>query len=87
MKVEFYENNRFWVTSETVIGRKYLVDICGPDGWPCCACKNFRIEIQPKLEAGIKVAKPFCKHLRAVVYWLGRRVVEEMIRNAKKAEK
>ena len=81
MTVTPYEDFRFKVSSETTRGKKYLVDICGPDGFPCCDCEHFRVRIQPKLAVGIRATEKYCKHLDAVVIFLGQRVVEQMRTN------
>jgi hypothetical protein len=71
MKVIPYEDCRFFVTSETDPEKRYLVDCAEMK----CDCINFQTRIGPRRAQGEKV---MCKHMLAVTYWLGFRVMKDM---------
>lgn len=83
LAVRHFESTRFYVESETVKGRSYLVDLKPEQGFPMCNCKDFQTRIEPKLSRGIFMEKEdqHCKHIVAIVWFLGERCLEEIVKD------
>jgi hypothetical protein len=77
MRVIPWEHGRFWVTSETDAGKRYLVDLMEYNGQMKCDCENYRIALESKNLRGQ------CKHCNEVLMFLGRAVVKEMLKTMK----
>ena len=82
LKVEPKESMRFHVSSADGDGSFYLVDMGENDGNGMCQCVDYGARRQKQWEA-TKVVKEYrepnatrCKHIDAVVMWLGNAVIK-----------
>lgn len=62
----------------------YTVDMAALDGKPACTCRDYVCRCQPRLTRGEKVIlygsvnRNTCKHIHAVILYLGKQVAARM---------
>jgi|GEM_PF-3292846 len=71
MTITPHDPGTYLVTSETVDGDSYMVDMGDPerpDG--ACSCTDYTMRIEPLIARGQVPVRTRCKHLRAVAKWI-----------------
>lgn len=75
---------RYWVKSESVLGKEYLVDLESYFGVGQCDCPNFRFKFEPELAAGVQPdnANEYrCKHILLARRVLAYELLDGLIAN------